>query len=204
MLAAIVLAAGASRRFGGAKQLARLGDRHLLEHAIAAACGAGVDEVVVVLGGHAREILDTVDLGCARPVVCDAWEEGQGASLRAGVDAVRRAEAVVLMLGDQPLVTSAAVSRVIAGRGGGAPAVRATYDGVPSHPVLVEASLFGRLLQLEGDRGAREVLAAVDTRLVACDGVGCPDDVDTPEALTRVESALRLRAGSRVPPATGA
>ena len=182
-----MLAAGEGRRFGGAKQLAPFHGRPLLEHAIRAASDSPVDDVVVVLGGRAEEIAAGVDLARARVVRCARWQEGHGASLRTGLEAVPEADAAVVLLGDQPLVTAAAVRRVIEARGTGIEAVRASYGGEPSHPVLVERALFDRLLSMRADAVPREVLPAAATRLVSCDGLGSPEDVDTPEDLARLE-----------------
>ena len=186
-VAALVLAAGAGRRFGGPKQLAPFRGRPLLEHAIRAASDSPVDDVVLVLGSRADEIAAGVDLARARVVRCERWEQGHGASLRAGLEAALEADAAVVLLGDQPCVSAAAVRRVIEARGTGADAVRATYDGRPSHPVLVERALFDRLLEMGADAAPRDVLPAEATRLVGCDELGSPDDVDTPEDLARLE-----------------
>ena len=182
-VAALVLAAGAARRYGSAKQLAELEGRPLIEHALEAVAAAPVDERVVVLGAGADAVLEAADLHGARPVVCEDWAEGQAASLRAGLAALDGVEAAVVVLGDQPRVSARAIARVLAARGESAAAVRATYDGLPAHPIVLERALFSRLAALEGDVGAREVLATVAVREVACDGLGRPDDVDTPEQL---------------------
>ncbi|HEX3318168.1 MAG TPA: nucleotidyltransferase family protein [Solirubrobacteraceae bacterium] len=180
----MVLAAGAGRRFGATKQLADLDGRPLLQHAVDAANAAeGIDRVVVVLGHDAERIRAAVDLGRAKAVVADGWREGQAASLRAGVQAAGDAEALVVLLGDQPRLTSDAVGRVLAARGEHA-AVRARYSGVPGHPVVLEHALFADLLRLRGDMGARDLLAH---HRVADVDMG-PDhlaqvDVDTPEQL---------------------
>ena len=180
---ALVLAAGAARRYGSAKQLAELEGRPLIEHALEAVAAAPVDDRVVVLGAGADAVLEGANLHGARPVVCEDWAEGQAASLRAGLAALDGVEAAVVVLGDQPRVSARAIARVLAARGDGAAAVRATYDGLPAHPIVLERALFSRLAALEGDVGAREVLATVAVREVACDGLGRPDDVDTPEQL---------------------
>lgn len=195
-VAGVVLAAGAGTRFGGAvpKPLAPFRGRPLLAWPLAALRAGGVEDVVVVLGDRAAEVAGGVDLGAAAVEVCDAWREGLSASLRAGVSAAARrgAEAVVVVLADQPLLAGAAVARVIAARSpADADAVRATYDGVPGHPTLLEGSMFGAVAALCGDAGARELLGepATRVRLVACDGLGRPDDADTPEALMRLNEA---------------
>jgi CTP:molybdopterin cytidylyltransferase MocA len=188
MVAAVVLAAGAGRRYGGAKQLAELDGRPLLEHALLVVAAAPVDRRVVVLGARADRVLREVPLHGAEPVRSPDWRSGQSASLRRGLDAVPKAEAAVIVLGDQPHVSPAAIERVLAARGDGAEAVRATYGGEPSHPVVLERSLFPRLRAVEGDAGAREVLRTAAVREVPCDGLGGPEDVDTPEQLEVLRS----------------
>lgn len=188
MIAGLVLAAGAARRFGAPKQLAELDGRPLLEHVLASMSSAPLDRTIVVLGAHAEEILEGVDLHGAEPVLCRDWETGQAASLRAGLLAAAEAEAVVVGLGDQPLLSARAVARVLAARGPGAEAVCAVYYGRPGHPIVLERTLFPRLAALSGDTGARELLAGVSVREIACDGLGRPDDVDTPEELEVVRT----------------
>jgi len=183
VIAGLVLAAGEGRRFGSAKQLAPLDGKPLLAHVVAAMLAAPLDEVVVVLGARADEIRAGVDLGGARVVVAEDWMDGQSASLRHGLAAVPDADAVVVVLGDQPFIAPEAVEAVLAARGD-ADAVRATYGGAPGHPIVLERALFGRLGSLTGDEGARSLVH--DARAVACDGLGRPDDVDTPEDLKRV------------------
>ena len=185
MIAGVVLAAGAGTRFGGRKQLALLDGRPLLEHALAAMAAAPVGRWVVVLGADADEIHSGVNLHGATPVVCRDWEEGQAASLRAGVAAVRDAAAIVVTLGDQPWIDTRAIASVIASRAEGFHAVRATYGGTPGHPVLIERELFPALRALRGDSGARDVLRTASVRDVPCDGLGDPRDVDTRADLTR-------------------
>ena len=186
----LVLAAGEGRRFGGSKLIAELDGRPLLEHVLAAMSATSLERVVCVFGAGAREVLGRVDLHGAEPVLCEGWAEGQAASLRSGVEALADAEAIVIALGDQPLLSPAAVERVIAARGGRALAVRATHDGVPSHPTLVERPLFDALRELRGDRGARDLLAGVETREVPCEGFGSAADIDT------VDDLAALRAGT--------
>jgi molybdenum cofactor cytidylyltransferase len=179
----LVLAAGGSTRFGAPKQLADLEGRPLLEHVLIAMSKAPLDRVAVVLGSHAAEVSERVPLHGAEPVVCDEWEEGLGASLRAGAEALDGCDAIVVALGDQPRLSADAVARVVAQRGRDEQAVRATYGGVPGHPVLLERDVLARVPTLRGDAGARELLHGVPLREVACDGLGSPVDVDTPEGL---------------------
>jgi molybdenum cofactor cytidylyltransferase len=158
----LVLAAGGSTRMGRPKQLAELDGRPLLAHVLAAAEDAPLDRVVVALGGAAGEVLDRVDLGRAEPLVIEGWDAGMGhvlaAALAAATDNWR---AVVVLLGDQPLVAGRAVARVVeAWRAGAGPVVTATYGGRPGHPKLFDRRLLPELLRLTGDTGARDLVAA--------------------------------------------
>ena len=192
----LILAAGAARRFGSPKQLALLDGRPLLEHALSSMGGArGIGPRAVVLGARAQEILAGVDLQGAEPVIAGDWDEGQAASLRAGIAALAgRVGAVVITLADQPAISAAAIERVIGARGPGHAAVRASYGGRPGHPVLLERSLFGGVARLRGDEGARGLLAAAAVEVVACDDVGSDADVDTVEQLRLSAGGSRRRS----------
>jgi molybdenum cofactor cytidylyltransferase len=192
VICGLVLAAGAATRFGSAKQLADLDGRPMLEHSILAMIASPVGRVVVVLGSGAEEVLQRVDLHGADAAVCERWGEGQSASLACGLAELSGCEAVVVTLGDQPFVSPDAIRRVIAARGDGAAAVRATYKGAPGHPVLLERGLFERMRDVTGDHGARHLLISVQTREVPCDDLGGGQDVDTPAQLDA------LRAGGPV------
>jgi len=178
----LILAAGEGRRFGATKQLARLRGRPLLEYALDAM--TGVTPRVVVLGHAADEIVAGVDLHGAVPVVCPDWASGQSASLRCGLGALSDCAAVLVVLGDMPGVTAAAVQAVLAAAGSGE-AVRATYDGTPAHPVLLGASLLRRADELQGDAGFRDLLQGADVHEVEIGALADPADIDTREELAR-------------------
>jgi CTP:molybdopterin cytidylyltransferase MocA len=159
MISAVVLAAGASTRFGSPKQ------RVLLEPVLERVRGSSVDGVLVVLGAH--------DLEVSAPVVrCGEWERGPGASLRCGLHALpETAKAAVVVLGDGPDLNPKAIDRLIAAwRAQPAEVVAATYGGVRLHPVLIARSAWNRI----PDEGAK----ALDAVLVSCDDLGPPGDVD--------------------------
>jgi CTP:molybdopterin cytidylyltransferase MocA len=181
-IGALVLAAGEGRRFGGTKQLADLDGRPLLEYALEAV--TAISPRVVALGHAADEILARVDLQGAEPVVCDRWHEGQSASLRHGLAALPGADAVLIVLGDQPGITAAAIAAVLAA-GGDEDAVRATYDGAPSHPVLLRRPLLDRAAELRGDTGFRDLLDGARVRAVEVGHLADPADIDTRDELAR-------------------
>jgi CTP:molybdopterin cytidylyltransferase MocA len=156
---AVVLAAGASSRFGSPKQ------RVLLEPVLERVRKSSVAGIVVVLGAH--------DVDVSAPTVhCPDWELGQGASLRCGLQALpEEAEAAVVVLGDGPNLNPEAIDRVIAvWRAQAAEVVAATYGDVRLHPVLLARSAWNRI----PDEGAR----TLDAVLVSCDDLGPPGDVD--------------------------
>ena len=195
----VVLAAGGSTRMGRPKQLAELDGRPLLAHVLATAAAAPLDRVVVALGGAAAEVLDRVDLGRAEPLVVEGWAEGMGHVLAATLAwAGEGWAAVVVLLGDQPLVPAAAVTRVVeAWRAGAGPVVTATYGGRPGHPKLFDRRLLPELLRLTGDAGARDLVAAHPgwVHRVEAGDLGSDADVDVEADLERVGRILTTSNG---------
>jgi CTP:molybdopterin cytidylyltransferase MocA len=166
MVCAVVLAAGASERFGGPPKQAILLEP-VLERVRAS---PAVESVVVVLGAH--------EVASSAPVVfCPEWERGIGASLRCGLKALPpEAGAAVVVLADGPELSPEAIDRVVAAwRESGERVVAATYGGVRLHPVLLDRAAWEDV----PDTGARTLPAL----LVPCDDLGAPGDVDTPADL---------------------
>jgi molybdenum cofactor cytidylyltransferase len=190
----VVLAAGGSTRMGRPKQLAELDGRPLLAHVLAAVDAAPVDRVLVALGGAADAVLERVDLGRAEPLVVDGWAAGMGHVLASTLaQAGDGWEAVVVLLGDQPLVPGGAVARVVeAWRAGAGPVVTATYGGRPGHPRLFDRRLLPDLLRLTGDTGARDLLATHPDRVhqVEVGDLGSDTDIDVEADLERVGHLL--------------
>jgi len=160
MIAAVVLAAGASSRFGTPKQ------RLLLPRVLERVRASSVDDVIVVLGAYDVKT-------DARTVHCAEWEQGPGASLRCGLDALDEGvEAAVVVLGDGPNVDPRAIDRVISvWRKTQADRVAATYGGIRLHPLLLPRHVWGQT----PDVGLRDMPA----ELVSCDDLDAPGDVDS-------------------------
>ena len=183
----IVLAAGGGSRFGGTKQLAELRGRPLLSYAVEAMLAVpAVWPVVVVLGHDAQAIVERVELHDANVVVCDAWSEGQSASLRAGIEALGDVDAAVVTLGDQPFITPQVIAGALDFDEHYHDAVRATYGGAPGHPVVLTRRLLARAGELRGDVGFRDLLTGQRVRRFEAGHLCDPTDVDTQEELARL------------------
>lgn len=184
-----VLAAGEARRFGSVKQLAPFRGRPLIEWPLAALLAGGVDRAIVVIGARADEILAGAQLGGAEARRCDGWREGLAASVRlaAGAAAELGADALVIVLGDQPLLSGEAVRRVRVADPRHQAAC-ASYRGVLGHPMLVRGAALAQLAAVTGESGARGELERLGLHPVPCDGCGSAEDVDTPADLARLEA----------------
>jgi molybdenum cofactor cytidylyltransferase len=163
----LILAAGGSTRLGQPKQLLPFQSTTLLGWIVARVTATtSLDEVIVVLGGAAAEIRQRVDFRQARVVDNAAYSQGCSSSYRTGIGALdSRAEAVMVLLGDQPLLDSAVIDRVIdAWRQSRAPIVLASYrEGDrdrPGHPIVFARPLFERLVALRGDKAAWKIVDA--------------------------------------------
>ncbi len=162
--AAIILAAGGSRRLGRPKQLEPWGDTTLIERILAATREMPVDEIWVVLGADADRILSEVDFGDAGIVENPEWEEGISSSLRVGLDVLTRfsrSERALILMGDQPDVSPEVVTQLLAShRTSDRPVSIPKYRYTLGNPVVVDRSLWSRVMSLEGDEGAMRLWRA--------------------------------------------
>ena len=202
---AIVLAAGQGTRMGALKLGMRLGEKSLLRRVVESALAAPVEEVVVVLGHGADQLRQELPADeRVRAVYNPDFEQGQSSSLKAGINALAaRAQAAVILLGDQPLISPAAIKALIAAFSiRPAPLARTLYrlprqqsqpGGLPetgvqaSHPVLFSRELFPELLQISGDQGGRELLVRHQQELLAVNlDLEPPVDIDTMEDYQKI------------------
>lgn len=197
-VSAVVLAAGSGSRFGGGKLLAPFGGRTLIEVTLSGLRGAPVDETIVVTGSEAERLIEACEPYDVRLVENPDWKEGMSTSVRAGLEACGiGARAAVILLGDQPLVGAAAVTRLVAAFETGAEVAVATYGGSPRNPVLFSRLVWPHLLrELSGDEGARAFIRAHPELVteVPCDDVASPEDVDTVEDLGRLQGSAAREA----------
>jgi molybdenum cofactor cytidylyltransferase len=185
-----VLAAGAARRFGSPKQLARINGEPLLHRAVARACEVAGGAVTVVLGAHASELTPMLKHSPATMVVNRQWEEGIASSLRAGISQLPPGCAAVLVtLADQAAITSFDLRRLVAEwQRQPDMLVAASYEGHSGVPAIFPASCFSDLLLLRGDEGARLVLRRMADRCLRIPMPNASIDIDTPEDLLKLPS----------------
>jgi CTP:molybdopterin cytidylyltransferase MocA len=139
----------------------------------------GCEEVTVVLGAAVDEAVRLLDGRGADVVVARDWAEGMSASLRAGLAALPPVDAALVHLVDLPDVTAAVVRRVAAAATGRATLARASYAGVPGHPVLLGRDHWAPVVaDAVGDQGARQYLRDREVALVECGDLASGADVD--------------------------
>ena len=170
---------------GKLKQLMPLGKSTILEQAIDNLLSSTADEVIVVVGYKAEEITKAIAAKPVKIIVNPNYQQGMSTSIIAGLILVDpRVEAVMLALGDQPMVDSQTIDQLIAefynhDKGIALP----TYKGKRGHPVIFATKYKAELLELKGDIGAREIIERhpEDILEVAVGSEGVITDIDTEE-----------------------
>lgn len=159
----IILAAGDSSRLGTLKQLLIYEGKTLLQHSIQLAFDSIAHPVVVVVGAHADRIKKETDFNSAHIIVNADWQEGMASSIRCGIKALVEidtfTEGAVLMLCDQPFVTSALLNDLTAvHQNTGKAIVASSYSDTLGVPAFFHKSIFPELLQLKDDSGAKGII----------------------------------------------
>jgi len=197
-VAAIILAAGRSLRMGSPKQLLRIDDESLVRRAAKSALASRCDRVIVVVGADAEAVAREIsDLPVERLENAN-WEEGIASSIRAGVEAATAAQpqpdAVLIMLADQPAVTSELLDQLVAAAET-APAglVACEYAGTLGAPAFYARRHFDALGRLSGDRGGKTLLAAHSEAVVRIPFAAAAIDVDT---LDDYQRALLMKSAN--------
>ncbi|MFQ6057848.1 MAG: molybdenum cofactor cytidylyltransferase [Anaerolineae bacterium] len=184
-VAAVVLAAGASQRFGQPKQLLPWGEKTMLEHVVDVLLASPVHEVIVVLGAQAEAVGAALGERPVRIVVNERWDGGLSTSVRAGLGEVGpNAMAALFVLADQPGLTPDLVERLVERhRRTLGPIVAPVYKGRRGNPVLFDRALFPELAALQGDVGGRALIEKYPQRVerVEVESEAILLDVDTPE-----------------------
>lgn len=180
---ALILAAGSASRFGSDKRLFAIDGIPMLSRTLDAYLKVFERVAAVIRPGETAVAALVQRAGCDVVEAADA-AEGQSRSLAAGIAAFSDAPALVIGLGDMPFVLPSTL-RTLVHEMAASPVyiVRPRHDGRPGNPVGFPAHTFAALARIEGDRGARQVIAASDrVRLVDVDDHGVLADVDRPPA----------------------
>lgn len=177
----LVLAAGNSKRLGQPKQLLAFRDRTLLDATLDMARACCFDQLIVALDAAAGEVRSTVDLSGCVAVDNVHFTQGCSSSIVAALASVDdRADGLVLLLGDQPAVTPAAVSALCSVGESGAPLAVCRYDDGRGHPFWFARSMFHDLKELHGDKAVWKLLESGDRPVTeVAIGGAIPLDVDT-------------------------
>lgn len=191
VIRACVLAAGTSTRFGSTKLVQHMRGKPLLQHALLAAQGACKGWVTLVVG-HDDEAVAEASAGLSNNVVVNRdYQRGIGASISTGVRACRDgADAILIVLADQPLVTAAHLSQLIDHWSGADDEIIASaFEGVVGPPILFPQKAFAALCKLNGDTGARKILSDDAFRVRSIDFAPAGTDIDTPEDLQKLDQS---------------
>ena len=189
-LHALILAAGASRRFGSPKQLVRIDGRPMLHAVLSRAVEVAGHSVSVVLGAHAAELAPLLKHSPAAIVINRDWEQGLSSSIRAGLGRLPgTVEGLLILLADQPSVTTEDLRRLVGTWRRQPEAIAAAQygGGVTGAPAIFPRWCFRELGELRGDRGAGALLQRHADRLVRVPIAAAAHDVDTPEDLLLLE-----------------
>ena len=189
--AGIILAAGASVRFGQPKQLIKLGDKYLVEWVLDAALKSRLDIVVLVLGHEYQSILQALGAKARHPqlevVINHRYREGQSSSLKAGLKIVRQKySSVMYLLGDQPMINSNTINHLLG-------QVRESekdiwvpvFEGKRGNPTIFKRPIYEEIMMIDGDIGARSIIGKKVQRVLYAEIKDplCFFDIDSPEDL---------------------
>jgi molybdenum cofactor cytidylyltransferase len=166
-IVAIMLAGGASRRFGANKLLSPWQGHTLIEAALAPLLRAGLREVIVVTGAYHEALAPLLARYPVRVIANRDWTDGMSTSMQSGLAAVGTAAAAIICLADQPYLPAAVLDQLIATyRQTQSPIVAPAINGIRRNPVLFDQSLFPQLAAITGDEGGRSVIAAHKEQVV--------------------------------------
>jgi molybdenum cofactor cytidylyltransferase len=191
----VVLAAGASTRFGSSKQLVRVNGRPLMHTVVSRAVELAGHSVTVVLGAHAGELAPLLKHSPATVAVNRDWSEGIASSIRAGLaSAPSTTEGLLIVLADQIAVTTEDLRRLAgAWRRDPNSLTCAQYAGGVGVPAIFPRWCFRELNELRGDRGAQRLLQRHTDRLVRLPMPSAEIDIDRPEDLLALEANTPIK-----------
>jgi molybdenum cofactor cytidylyltransferase len=182
----VILAAGSSSRLGEPKQLVKHDGKNLLQTTIDAAVNSDAAPVIVVLGANAEQVSGEINKSNVHIAINSDWEEGMASSVRIGLNELLfispSIEAVILMVCDQPYISTDLVNQLInEQKKTGKPIVTCNYGASTGPPALFDRSLFIELMQLKGDIGARKIIRHHSNEIATISFAKGKIDIDTKE-----------------------
>src|SRR5260221_8643253 len=182
---AIVLAAGSSSRMGRSKQLLKIDSETLIRKTVKTVVGAGANETLVVLGADIEKIKNELSDLSVYTVTNPEFEKGMGNSLKCGLKYVMKknseAEAVMILVCDQPLLNSVHLKKIVEEYlTTKSPIVASFYSGSNGVPALFNKSMFGKLLTIEDQHGAKKAIGQNPALVKSIDFPEGAVDLDTP------------------------
>ncbi|HEX8982953.1 MAG TPA: nucleotidyltransferase family protein [Ktedonobacterales bacterium] len=194
-IAGVLLAAGRSSRMDAHKLLLPLAGKPLIAHSLSAACASHARPILLMLGRSATQVEAALEPGSYSVVVNPRYTEGMGTTLALAISSLPvEVIGAIILLGDQPLMTTAAIDTVLsAARQHPEHIIMGQYANHTSHPVYLPRRVFGQVTTLTGDAGARSIIAAERQALIT---VPIADefaafDVDTLEDYARAQALLQ-------------
>ena len=177
----LILAAGASTRLGQPKQLVEIAGCPALVHVVKRALATDATSVGVVLGAHEAEITPILQDLPVSTYINPGWQEGMASSIRYGINSIfSSCDAVLVMLGDQVGVGTADLQQLIHAWNAQDGVIAAScYNEELGAPVIYPRFVFGELLQLKGDEGAKRLLNQLSDRVVSVPMPMAAYDLDT-------------------------
>ncbi len=184
-IAILLLAAGGSTRFGSPKQLLPYKGKPLIQHLAETALHSKASATYVVLGAATEKIRPVLSGLSAQIILNDQWQEGIGSSIRVGINTFsKEVDAALIMLCDQPLATSEILNRIIeAHQTSTKPIIASEYANTLGVPALFAKSLFPELLNLQGDRGAKQIIQSYSNDVASVPFPGGAVDINTVDDL---------------------
>ncbi|MHA4846860.1 nucleotidyltransferase family protein [Flavitalea antarctica] len=193
--AIIILAAGQSSRMGEPKQLLVYENATLLERAVQTASAVAGDKLCVVLGANANIIKEQVPNVAGISVFNENWKRGMGTSIAVGLQSILdlypNTKAVIIMAADQPFVNSGHLHAMITHKAEShKPIVASAYKDAIGIPALFDEMFFEDLLNLETDKGAKDIIITHEQQVASLPLPGGEIDIDTPEQFDSIRNKI--------------
>ena len=184
----VILAAGSASRFGGIKQLAKINDKSMLQTVVDNCQQLEGEDLYLVLGGYYEEIRQSIELDRSRIIFNANWQGGMGISIRMAVEELQKDyEGILFLAGDQPMVRSDQLMQLIQRwRQSPQKICAAQYKDTLGIPAIFPREYYSKLMLLEGDQGAKKLLAENTNNIEFVEIAEAAIDIDVPLDIARL------------------